>query len=344
MPLGDPDNPDLSADLGAPTPTQSILNRCLAAGFARAGVCDAAPSAHSDAFREWLAAGKHGSMAWLANNTDLRTDPAKILPGTRSIVMVADLYASRAHDNTESGAPGRGRIARYARGDDYHKTFKKRLHAICDDLRDQHPSADFRAFVDTAPIPERELAARAGLGWIGKHTLLINPTIGSWLLLGGFLTTLDLRPNPAHEPDHCGSCSRCIDACPTNAITPYSVDASRCISYLTIERRAEIASDHHAPIGDWIFGCDICQEVCPHNSQRDAALLGNTGATVPDRYQNRPGSFDLLEVLGWNDNSRARALKGTAMKRATLEMWHRNARIAAKNDGSHERTRSSDRD
>ena len=327
MPPGDHDTP-------APGPTQSILNRCHDAGFALAGVCDVAPSAHADALREWRAAGKHGSMEWLANHTDLRTAPAQILPDARSVVMVADLYASRADDNSESPTPGRGRVARYARGDDYHTSIKKRLHAICDGLRAQYPNEEFRAFVDTAPVPERELAVRAGLGWIGKHTLLINPRIGSWLLLGGFLTTLDLEHNRAHEPDHCGSCTRCIDACPTDAITPYSVDASRCISYLTIERRAEIAGEFHGAIGDWIFGCDICQEVCPHNSPRDPALLGDNGAVVPDRYQNRPGSFDLLEVLGWEAENRARARKGTAMKRATLEMWHRNARIAARNDTS----------
>lgn len=313
--------------------TRDTLALCRAHGFALAGVCDTAPSAHADDLHAWLAAGKHGSMEWLSNHTDLRTDPAQILPGARSIVMVADLYASRADDNAEPVIPGRGRVARYARGEDYHKTIKTRLHTICDELRARFPDAGFRAFVDTAPVPERELAARAGLGWIGKHTLLINPRIGSWLLLGGFLTTLDLDHNRAPEPDHCGSCSRCIDACPTGAIEPYQVDASRCVSYLTIERREAIAEAFHTPMADWIFGCDICQEVCPHNSRRDAAALGEHGAVVPDRYQNRPGSFDLLEVIGWDAGARAAALRGTAMKRATLDMWHRNAAIAAHNQG-----------
>lgn len=325
MPGGDPQSRDL---------TNQVLGKCRDQGFALAGVCDAAPSAHAQEFHAWLAAGKHGSMAWLENNTQLRTDPAGMLDGAHAIVMVADMYASRANDNSETPTPGRGRVARYARGDDYHKTIKKRLHSICDALRAQHPDAGFRAFVDTAPIHEREVAARAGLGWIGKHTLLINPRIGSWFLLGGFLTTLKLEPNRAHEPDHCGSCSRCIDACPTAAITPYSVDASRCISYLTIERREAIAAEFEASIGDWIFGCDICQEVCPHNSLRESAHIGEPGSAVPDRYANRSGSFDLLEVLGWDAGARAEHLRGTPMKRATLDMWRRNAAIAAENDGT----------
>lgn len=303
-----------------------IIERCNSAGFALAGVCGVAPSERGDELRRWLDAGKHGSMAWLAEHADLRSDPARLLDGARSVVMVADLYASRAVENDEQPEPGRGRVARYARGDDYHKTMKKRLHAVCDALRAEHPGADFRAFVDTAPVPERELAARAGLGWIGKHTLLIHPRLGSWMLLGGFLTTLDLEPAREVITDHCGSCTRCVDACPTGAITPYSVDARACISYLTIERRDPIDPMHHAAIGDWLFGCDICQEVCPHNSPREAESSG-----VAARYRPRAASFDLLEILGWDADARAAALRGTAMKRATLEMWRRNAETVMRN-------------
>ncbi len=315
---------------------------CLDEGFALAGVCDASPSARGDALRAWLAAGMHGSMAWLAKHTDLRTDPARLLDGARSIVMVADLYASRADTgggpSEPGGGPGRGRVARYARGDDYHKTMKKRLHRVCDALRAEHPGAGFRAFVDTAPVPERELAARAGLGWIGKHTLLIHPRLGSWLLLGGFLTTLELEPAARAEPDHCGSCTRCIDACPTGAITPYRVDARRCVSYLTIERREPIDPALHKGIGDWIFGCDICQEVCPHNTPRPGE---DRFPPVGAHHNNRPGSFDLLDVLGWDADARATALRGTAMKRATLAMWKRNASIVMKNHPDHHHTAAS---
>lgn len=309
--------------------TERILRLCLDHGFALAGVCDAGPSVRAGELRAWLDAGKHGSMDWLARHADLRADPARLLDGARSVVMVADLYETRSVDWNDRVEAGRGRVARYARGDDYHNTMKKRLHAVCDAFRGEHPEAGFRAFVDTAPVPERELAARAGLGWIGKHTLLIHPRLGSWMLLGGFLTTLDLGPAGEAIADHCGSCTRCIDACPTDAITPYSVDAGRCISYLTIERRSPIDEAFHGAMGDWVFGCDICQEVCPHNSPRPGEQ-GDRGEVGPG-LNTRAGSFDLLEVLGWEAADRAERLRGSAMKRATIAMWRRNAAIVAGN-------------
>jgi epoxyqueuosine reductase len=267
-------------------------------------------------------------MEYLARNAELRVDPAKALPGSRSVIMVADVYQSRAAAPAQpapDAARPVGAIARYARGLDYHKVMKRRLHALCDALRERFLDHRFRAFVDTAPLPERELAARAGLGWIGKNTLLINPRLGSYTLLGGVLTTLALDSPPHEEPDHCGSCTRCIDACPTRALTPYSLDASRCISYLTIEHRGEIAPEFHAAIGSRVFGCDVCQEVCPHNSPRDA------GEPARDEYAPRRTSLDLLSVLGWTESDRGEALRGSSLKRATLAMLQRNARIALGN-------------
>lgn len=318
---------------GPLTTARDIIRRCLDAGFADAGVCGVEPSEHAAFFRRWLADDKHGEMAYLADHADVRTDPAKLLDGGRSVVMVADLYASRA-DNEDGDVPsGAGRVARYARGRDYHTVIKKRLHAICDELRAAYPGAEFRAFVDTAPVMERELAARCGLGWTGKHTLTIHPKHGSYFLLGGFVTTLELDAPPGQRPtrDHCGTCTRCIDACPTDAITPYSVDATRCISYLTIEHRGAIEPGFFRPIGDWLFGCDVCQEVCPHNSPRPMAKLTVRGRTVGEAYRPRAGSFDLLEVLGWNDEDRRERLQGSAMKRAKLNMLRRNAVICAGN-------------
>ncbi|MDX2114623.1 MAG: tRNA epoxyqueuosine(34) reductase QueG [Planctomycetota bacterium] len=305
---------------------RSILAHCRELGFALAGVTRAAPSARLDELRQWLAAGKHGSMEWLARDPEMRADPARVLEGVRSIIMVADVYALGPPDPDHTPAPA-GRIARYARGRDYHDVIKRRLHALSDALRAHHPADSFRAFVDTAPVAEREHALRAGLGWIGKHTLLINPTLGSWTLLGGVLTTLDLHPPPeqAAHADHCGTCTRCIDACPTSAITPYSVDARACISYLTIEHRGHIPDDLHQPIGDNVFGCDICQDVCPHNRPRSFPL-----APLND-YAPTRAALPLLDILNWTDESRRAALAGSAARRANLQMWRRNALIAAGN-------------
>lgn len=320
------------------------MGRCRELGFALAGICEARPTDRRDELVAWLDEGKHGSMSWLANNVDERADASRLLDGARSIIMVADLYA--LGPDTAPLPPGHGRIARYARGEDYHGVIKKRLHALCDGLRAAHPGAEFRAFVDTAPVLEREHALRAGLGWIGKHTLLINPALGSWMLLGGILTTLDLAPPVIQRAieDHCGTCTRCIDACPTKAITPYGVDARRCISYLTIEHREAIPEEFHTAIGDNLFGCDICQEVCPHNREREWGVgsgeWGKTGSTnreceggagIHPAYAPRHNSLNLLEVLGWTEEDRRAALARSSMKRAKLDMWKRNALIVAGN-------------
>jgi epoxyqueuosine reductase len=306
---------------------EDILSRCRDLGFAVAGVCDAAPIERAPKLFEWLEQGKHGEMEWMKTRAELRADPSKVLPGARGVIMVGDLVKDRNEPPTEA-EPGKGRIARYAQGRDYHKTIKKRLHVLCDELRGRFPDEAFRAFVDTAPVMERELALRAGLGWIGKHTLLIHPRLGSHLLLGGVLTTLPFE-RPGKEPDHCGECSRCIDACPTGAIEPWSVDARRCISYLTIEHRTEIAPELAARTDDWVFGCDVCQSVCPHNSPRAESV--DVGEMNPD-YAPRRTHFDLLEVLGWTEEDRRRASQGSAIKRAKLEMMHRNASLAAEHD------------
>lgn len=311
------------------TQSTRLIQRALDSGFALAGIAGVESSAWSEELSDWLAQHKHGEMAWLDRNTDLRKNPDQLIDDARSVLMVADLYASRRDNVDEPLKPGEGRIARYARGKDYHKAMKKRLMDLADQLRIDHPEADFKVFVDTAPVLERELAQRAGLGWTGKHTLLIHPQAGSYMLLGGIVTTLQLaKPESQRvEPDHCGTCTRCIDACPTDAITPYSVDARRCISYLTIEHRTPIDPELEPKIGDWIYGCDICQEVCPHNSPRVEAAPANP---VYDSNRDR---FDLLEVIGWSEDDRREAFTGSAMKRAKLDMMQRNARIVARNQG-----------
>lgn len=306
-----------------------LIDRALASGFALAGIAGVEPSAWAEELTDWLAKNKHGQMAWLDRNTELRQNPDQLIDHAKSVLMVADLYASRSDNIDAPLERGQGRIARYARGRDYHKAMKKRLMALADQLRVDHPNADFKVFVDTAPVLERELAHRAGLGWTGKHTLLIHPKAGSYMLLGGIVTTLDFTPPESQhpEPDHCGTCTRCIDACPTDAITPYSVDARKCISYLTIELREDIEPSLASKIGDWIYGCDICQEVCPHNSPREDAPPANP------IYNADRDRFDLLEVLGWTEDDRRDAFTASAMKRAKLDMMHRNAKIVAVNQG-----------
>ncbi len=299
-------------------------------GFALAGVCDATPSDYAEQFRRYLDDGKHGTMSWLADHEDVRTDIRRLAEGVRSVLVVGDLYKTRQPAvDPESADVGTGRIARYARGDDYHTVVKKRLHAVADALRERFAGEVFRAFVDTAPVMEREQAARAGLGWIGKHTLLINPRLGSWMFLGGIAMSLPAAPPEEQAPvaDHCGTCTRCIDACPTGAIAPYSVDARRCISYLTIEHREAIEPELERTMGEWIFGCDICQEVCPHNHEREAAQ----DSTARPEYAARQQGLNLLEVLGWTEEARRAVFTKSAMKRAKLDMMKRNAAIAAGN-------------
>jgi epoxyqueuosine reductase len=328
--------------------SRAILERCRALGFALAGVARAAPSDRARELRQWLGAGRHGEMHYLASAEDVLVDPARLLPGARSIICVADRYHDGAADPpADPGAGPRGRIARYARGRDYHRAMRLRLHALADELRASHPGAAFRSCVDTAPLLEREHAQRAGLGAVGKHTLLIEFGGSSYLLLGEIVTTLDLAPTEeppsgpgapdpgAPDPgapapgshDPCGTCTRCVDACPTGAIAPWSVDATRCISYLTIEHRGPIDRALHEPMGDWIFGCDVCQEVCPHNQPTER----KRAAAVHGAYAPRRSAFALLEVLAWTEDDRRRAFAGSAMKRAKLVMMKRNALIAAGN-------------
>jgi epoxyqueuosine reductase len=204
---------------------------------------------------------------------------------------------------------------------------RKRLASLCRELRAQFPRESFRACVDTAPVLEREFAQRAGLGAVGKNTLLIQRGVGSWMLLGEIITTLPLAASRESEPDPCGTCTRCIDACPTKAISPWSVDATRCISYLTIEHRGAIDEKFHAAIGGWIFGCDICQEVCPHNQPTERT---KTVAAHP-AYSARRNGFNLHEILNWDESTRQQAFVNSALKRAKLNMMKRNAIIAAGN-------------
>ena len=302
-----------------------IKRKALDLGFDLAGIAPASPSKYRQYLRHWLDDGRAATMAYLANRFDERTDPAAYLAGAASVVCVAVNYYMPLEKPPAAAAEHQARVARYALGGDYHQWMKTRLHCLADWLRQQAPAARTRASVDTGPVMEKELAARAGVGWIGKNTCLIHPRIGSWLLLGEVITTLDLPPD---EPatDRCGTCRRCIDACPTGALTQeYQMDARRCIAYLNIENKGDIAADLAANMGDWLFGCDICQDVCPFNRQPPAAV----DAAFRPRWPS--GTVDLRDVATWTPEQYAAALTGSAMKRVKLPILRRNAEIVARN-------------
>lgn len=284
-------------------------------GFLQVGFAPADPPVHADTLRTWLDAGMHGDMAWMAREDSVRrrADPTEALPGCRTLVMVSMSYAPRGtsaagppdgSDGQGSGSlaspSGRTRlpeysageaiVARYARGRDYHRVFEERLARLAEELSTRFPEAETRSYVDYGPVLERDHAQRAGLGWIGKNTMLIHPALGSWTLLGELLTTASIPPDAPFEADRCGTCTRCIEACPTNAITPRAVDARLCISYLTIELRGSIPERLRPLMGRRVFGCDICQEVCPWN---DGAPPGDDGTF---RLEGEPSPDSLI---GW---------------------------------------------
>jgi epoxyqueuosine reductase len=293
----------------------AVKQKARELGFDLVGIASAEPSAYREYFRGWLESGQAGEMGYLAKRFEERTDPRVYLPGAASVICVGINYFVPL----EKAEPNRGRIARYALGQDYHELIAGRLHALADWLREIEPKGQTRCSVDTAPVMEKELAARAGIGWLGKNTCIINERIGSWIFLGEVLTTLAL---PADEAamDRCGSCRRCIDACPTQAITePYHLDARKCISYLTIEHRADVEPELAAKMGQWMYGCDVCQEVCPWNRDPPAAI----DPALAPRWPS--GTLDPAAIAEWTDADYQRELRGSAMKRVKLPMLKRNA-------------------
>ena len=237
-------------------------------GFSLSGVAPAVTPTGAAPLDDWLAAGYAGQMHYLADRREAYAHPRHVLDGARSVVMLAMEYRSAEPAPPQ---PGKGRVSRYAWGaTDYHELIRERLHQLADYLRQWAPAAQVRGVVDTAPLMEREFAQLAGLGWIGKHTLLLNRERGSWFFLAALVTDLELAYDQPHEMDHCGTCRACLDACPTDAFPqPYVLDATRCISYLTIELKAAIPAELRRDVGEWLFGCDVCQEVCPWNSHAE---------------------------------------------------------------------------
>jgi epoxyqueuosine reductase len=270
-------------------------------------------------YREWIEAGLHGSMEWMERNIERRIDPRETLPGARSVIVVArNYYTPFDH----SDAPDTAKISRYAWGRDYHNILPKKLKRLHAHIRSLVPEATSRWYVDTGPILEKQWAVRGGIGWMGKHTNVITRSIGSWVFLGVMISD-QLFDYDRPVADHCGSCTLCIEACPTQAITaPYQLDATRCISYVTIEERPkpEIEPGFAAQMENWAFGCDICQEVCPWNRFQEP--------TDEPGFLPRPGLTDITiqEIESMTDAEFATRFEGSPVRRATAEGLRRNAR------------------
>ena len=300
-----------------------IRAKARALGFEKVGVARAGRAPRADFLRSWLEEGRHGEMAYMARAPERREEPARILPGARAVVCVAKNYQS---PGTHADDPRLGRLSRYAWGDDYHDVLGERLHELRRFIESLGGAA--KVCVDTNAVLEKPWAQAAGLGWQGKHSNLISRDLGSWLFVGEVLTDLDLEPDAPQERGYCGTCTRCIDLCPTRAIVaPYVVDSRRCISYLTIEHRGPIPRELRPLMGNLIFGCDICQDVCPWNKfaqvSPDPAFRAREGNLAPA----------LVELMGLSREAWAARFKGSPVKRAKYAGFLRNVAVALGNSG-----------
>lgn len=299
----------------APALTSEIVKaEALRLGFVACGITTLDPNPHAAEFDRWLRAGYGGNMRYLNRQAKKRKNPQLAdLAASKAVVVIDNYYYE---GDTDESAP---KLARYARGTDYHQVTLERVQLLADFLSANGASAA-RPYVDTGPIPERELAQRAGLGWIGKNTMLIRPGLGSWFFLGTVLTDLPLTPDPPFETDHCGSCTRCLDACPTNAFVEERVlDARRCISYLTIEQKGPIPAEVIPHLDGWAFGCDICNEVCPWNQRFAEESRIDAFRPRPLEGAEDPGFFDRMTPGEFE-----RRFGDTALNRPGLDRMRRN--------------------
>ncbi|MGH9942164.1 MAG: tRNA epoxyqueuosine(34) reductase QueG [Pyrinomonadaceae bacterium] len=304
--------------------TAKIKERALQEGFHKVGIVPARPLERERArLKEWLGRGYQGEMRWMERDPAQRTDPRLVFPEARSVVVVAlNYYTPHQHAND----PATGKISRYAWGDDYHDVVGGKLKNLLAWIREEWPEADGKSCVDIQPLMDKAWAARAGLGWIGKHSNLITRDYGSWVFIGELLLNLELASDDAPVEDHCGTCTLCLDACPTGAIVePYVVDSNRCISYATIELRAsELPPDIADNLEGWLYGCDICQDVCPWNRFERP--------TEEARFEPRLGnvSADLEDILRLTPEAYAARFRRSAIKRAKLHNLQRNARALSR--------------
>ena len=318
--------------------SEAIRDHARALGFAHVGIVRSDPSHHLPFYRAWIAAGHHGAMGYLARPDAVarRADLRGTMSDVRSVVVVGLEYCVDPSE-TPAPDPSVGVIARYARGRDYHRVMKAKLRALTERIGAAAPDgATARAYVDTGPILERDLGRRAGIGWFGRSTMLIHPRRGSWFFLGALLLDVELEPDAPFEADHCGSCRRCLDACPTGALLGRDadgapvMDATRCISYLTIEHRGAIPRALRPLIGNRIYGCDICQEVCPFNGPKFVQP-----AEEPD-FAPRAGTEApaLLDLIGMDEEAWDRFSRGSAIRRAGRAGFLRNVAVGLGNWGA----------
>jgi epoxyqueuosine reductase len=302
-------------------------------GFADCRIAPIHRATHAEIFEDWIARGCHGDMAWLARTPERRTDPSLVLPGAQAMIVLAMNYfvpspspATTSSTADPAASPARGQIARYAWGDDYHDVMQARLRQLCDHLAAQ--GGQQKLYVDTGPVLERDFASDAGLGWNGKSTVQIHPKLGTWFFLGEILTTLPLPPDPPFG-DHCGKCTRCLDACPTQAITaPHRLDARRCLSYLTIEHKGAIPLEFRKALGARIYGCDDCLAACPWNRFAQASQEAAFAA--------RPhvDGWLLRDFLALDDAGFRQLFKSSPIKRLKRPGFLRNVSVALGNTGT----------
>lgn len=312
--------------------TQALKQKAQELGFTQAGICPAVPPPGLSRFREWLEAGYAGEMHYLPERAEAYAHPRHVMEGARSVLMLAMNYTT-APPQTPNRVEGR--VSRYAWGPvDYHDLIHERLRELVDFLRAASPGARARGVVDTAPLLEREFAQLAGLGWIGKNTLLLNKQHGSWFFLAALLTDIELDYDAPHQVDHCGTCRACLDACPTDAFPePYLLDATRCISYLTIELREAVPAELREGMHDWLFGCDICQDVCPwnHRAWNHRAPTSLEPSFTPAEGMN---PVDLAELFELDDDAFRRRFRHTPLWRSKRRGILRNAAIVLGNKPS----------
>ncbi len=309
---------------------QRLLARAYQFGFSLAGIAAATEADGFEQLRAWLDRGYAGDMGYLHTHAEARRHPRSILPRVRSVVMVGMNYApSRGEEVSQDTDRIQARIARYAQGADYHAVLRAKLRQLGEWLREQRPGCWGRGVVDTAPLLERDFARRAGLGWFGKNTMLLNMRQGSWFVLGGLLVDIALTPTEPFTARHCGTCTACLDACPTGAfVAPYVLDSRRCISYLTIELHHGVPEEMRPAVGDWLFGCDVCQEVCPWNRKAPSGA-----AELTPRADLR--AVDPAELLGLSEEGFRQRFAGTALHpRPGRAVVLRNAALVLGNVGN----------